>query len=135
MSQSPGGYRSRRERVLRMTVAAAVMATFGGCGAEADAELASGARVRFQAPGYGQGWLVGVVGEAGDCTSIMVPDPGDAPRRFAVVPVDSVTRLQVSVRDHAQAAAATIGAGEWREVEIRSVHGRYGGCSPMETMP
>lgn len=126
----------KSRRVLGVpALAAAILAGPGACGpvAHAEAELTSGARVRFQAPDYARGWMVGMVGEAGHCTTVMVPDSWDVPRRFDVIPVDSITRLQVSARGEASAAAAAnIDADRWKEVSIEPLHARYGGCSPME---
>lgn len=128
---------SMRRRVLSaVTIAAAMVAGSAACGQGDDAgamsELAAGAQVRFQAPGYRSGWQTGMVGDAAGCTAIMVPDSPDSPSRFDVVPVDSVTRLQVRAPDGGRAqAAATTRGGRWKDVGIRAVHERYGGCSPF----
>ena len=96
--------------------------------------------MRFLAPGYSRSWQLGEVGEVGEmggdnpCTAVMVPDSWDRPRRVEVVPVDSIRRLQVSNRSARQvyAAAGMAGGEAWKEVPIRAVLARYGGCDTRQ---
>lgn len=64
---------------------------------------------------------MGTIGRAGDCISVMVPDQMPNPRRFEVVPVDSLTELQVQ---------RPAGEDGWVSVSVAAVKERYGSCTP-----
>ncbi|HYW10532.1 MAG TPA: hypothetical protein VE871_01215 [Longimicrobium sp.] len=112
-----------------------------GAYAEAESELREGDRVRFTAPGYSAQTGTGVIGLAGDCVAVMVPDQLPNPRRFDVVPVDSLTALEVSRRPGEDPSDASAGpqampgaAGEdrWIPVSVAGVKRRYGSCQVSE---
>jgi hypothetical protein len=109
-----------------------------GAAAHAEPELREGDRVRFLAPGYSAQVRVGEVGRAGNCVSILVPDQLPNPRRFDVVPVDSLSTLEVNrpvggqpadttMEARTRAAGAT-GEERWVSVSVAAVKQRYGSC-------
>jgi len=108
-----------------------------GAYADAEPELREGDRVRFTAPGYGAQTRTGVIGLAGDCVAVMVPDQLPNPRRFDVVPVDSLTALEVSRpgKDPSDPSAGpqttqpgAAGEERWIPVSVAGVKRRYGSC-------
>lgn len=118
----------------------------GACGrapSAGEAELREGDRVRFVAPGYSARTLIGMIGRAGQCISVMVPDQLPVPRRFDVVPVDSLTVLEVDRSDGGQApdlprllqraVPGTPGGRGWIPVSVAAVKRRYGACRPGES--
>lgn len=107
---------------------------------DAQGELAQGARVRFLAPSYSRRWQSGMIGMAGKCTAVMVPNSWSAPTRFDVVRVDDLQGLRLSTlfdgrpgRDGLPriygTAADTAGEG-WRDLPLERLRARYGGCDP-----
>lgn len=113
-----------------------------GAYAEPEPELREGDRVRFTAPGYSAQARIGVIGLAGDCVAVMVPDQLPNPRRFDVVPVDSLTALEVSRRPGEDPTDPSAGpqttqagvAGEerWSPLSMAGVKRRYGSCQVGE---
>ncbi|MCA1791504.1 MAG: hypothetical protein LC667_17145 [Thioalkalivibrio sp.] len=111
-----------------------------GAPAEAGPDLREGDRVRFVAPGYSAQARIGVIGMAGTCLTVMVPDQLPSPRRFDVVPVDSLTALEVSRRpgdqgdpDASRGAPAPDATAdeEWIPVPVAGIKRRYGSCTPV----
>lgn len=103
----------------------AAAACAGGPG-PGESELREGDRVRFLAPGFSAEPRIGAIGRAGDCISVMVPDQMPNPRRFEVVPVDSLTELEV------KRPADAPGEEGWVPVSVAAVRKRYGSCRPGE---
>lgn len=125
------------------SAALAILVAAGACGGvtpRAEPDLREGDRVRFVAPGFSRQARMGMVGRAGKCISVMVPDQLPAPRRFDVVPVDSLTELQVNRTPGEQApdpprVHAALGAAReerWVPVSVAAVKKRYGACRPGE---
>ena len=114
------------------------LAACGGTG-DADAELPSGARVRFESAATRR-WTTGLVGAVGECTAIMVPNSWAAAERFDVVRIGDVHALRISTRydgrpgdDGAPRITPippdTAGEG-WRTLPLDAVQARYGACEP-----
>lgn len=112
-----------------------------GCGptdADSEAELPQDARVQVMA--NNREWRSGVMGAAGDCTAVMIPDSWSMPRRFNVVLIDSVTGIRISSRydgrpgpDGKPRTFEIPGdtTGEtWRDLPLDPLRSRYGGCVP-----
>jgi hypothetical protein len=109
----------------------------GACvgGNPARVDLPLGRRVQFTTAGAPLDWTMGVVGEVGSCTAIMIPDSWEAPQQFEVVRIDSITGLRVRIPGQKGEArrvdsSAASSAATWDEVSMRAVHARYGGCVP-----
>lgn len=113
-----------------------------GCGRpSAAAALHPLARVRFMAPHLGPGWHTGEVGTIGECVTVLLPEPADAPVRLTPVAFERIGELRVSsVYDaepgpRAPARTYTAGAdttGErWIPVDLEAVRRQYGGCTPF----
>jgi hypothetical protein len=128
-------------RRLARPIAALAVLLIAGCGPSADGEgplLHEGARVRFQAARGGDGWTTAMVGRAGNCMALMVPDSWSEPRRFQVVLVDSVAALERSTRydgvDETRRATAwppdTAGEG-WTALPMDRIRRLHGGCDPV----
>ncbi len=127
-------------RIARRPAALAVL-LIAGCGPSADGEgplLHEGARVRFQAARGGGGWTAAMVGRAGPCLALMVPDSWSEPRRFDVVLVDSVAGLRRSSRYDGADTTRRVAAwppdttGEtWTGLPLDRVRRLHGGCDPM----
>ncbi len=114
-----------RLRCSPLVLLFAAAACTGGPG-QGESELREGDFVRFLAPGFGAELRMGAIGRAGDCISVMVPDQMPNPRRFEVVPVDSLTEL------HVQRPAGAPGEEGWVPVSVAAVKKRYGSCTPGE---
>jgi hypothetical protein len=99
------------------------------------AVLHDGARVQVVTARAAGTWTSGVVGSAGPCLTVMVPDTWSAPRRFEVVPVDSLTAVRVSsvydgIDRHFDFDAAADTADErWISLPIDRVRRRHGDCA------
>jgi hypothetical protein len=110
-----------------------------GAAAHAEPDLREGDRVRFLAPGYSAEVRIGEVGRAGNCVSVMVPDQLPNPRRFEVVPVDSLATLEVNRPSGGQPADTTVGQRtravastreeHWVRVSVAAAKQRYGSCT------
>jgi len=113
----------RRSKCSPLVLFFTAAACAGGPG-QGESQLREGDRVRFLAPGFGAEPRIGAIGRAGDCISVMVPDQMPYPRRFVVVPVDSLTEL------HVQRPAGAPGEDGWVPVSVAAVRKRYGSCTP-----
>jgi hypothetical protein len=93
---------------------------------------AIGSRVRIQSPELGTGWRVGMFNQTRlepPCYIVLLWDPGPTRRLSATVPVELVTRMQLSSEAGMTAAvdneaAASIDGERWREVQMDSMRVR-----------
>jgi hypothetical protein len=96
--------------------------------------LHDGARVQVTTARAAGTWTSGVVGSAGPCLAVMVPDTWSDPRRFEVLPVDSLAAVRVSsVYDGVDRhfdfdVAADTADEEWISLPVERVRQRHGGC-------
>jgi hypothetical protein len=119
-----------RAPVLPLLIATAA------CAREAEpAELNADARVRIVSERLGPGWHDGMVGAAGSCVVVMVPQPLPGPVRLRPIRLDDISQLQVSRRYDGTGSpprlwtpgADTTGEG-WRPIAIQALRARYSGC-------
>lgn len=109
---------ARPHRLPRWTLCALLATSACGRGGHAPPpRLAQGDSVQLTARQLGPGWHAATVGQAGDCTALMVPDPSPPapPVRFVVVSFDSVTALRRGGAD----------------LPVDPLREAYGGCSPF----
>lgn len=105
--------------------------------------LLEGARVRLRAPRVESPWRTALVGRAGPCVALMVPDSWSSPRRFEVVLVDSVAALRRSTRYDGRPGPegtprtydmpSDTSGEQWTDLSMDRVLRRHGGCDPMQS--